>query len=135
MPIMIAYFKLGIEYKFELPYAIMSISGKKTIVETPLVGRVGTVKELISIDDYSISITAILVGDHGKYPMTEIGRMDDIWRVNEPVELISVFTDILFENNDKVVIKEIKYPSMQGVEDAQIVTIECVTDRPFVLYV
>lgn len=122
-------------FSFELPYAIMSVSGKKTIVETPLVGRVGSVKELISIDDYSISITAILVGADGKYPEAEIEMMDKIWRLNEPVELISVFTDILLEANDKVVIKSISYPSMQGVEDAQIVTIECVTDRPFELYV
>lgn len=120
---------------YELPYAIMNISSKKSIVETALVGGVGSVKELISTGDYNISITAVLVGQDGKYPETEIEAINSIWKINEPVELISVFTDIIFDENDKVVIKHIGYPSMQGIEDAQIVTLECVTDKPFELYV
>ncbi len=42
----------------ELPDAIISITGKKTIVETAMVERKGTVKELISVDDYDITIAA-----------------------------------------------------------------------------
>lgn len=136
MPVQLKHNLIGTsDNSYELPYALMKVSGKKTIVETPLVGRVGSVKELISIDDYSISITAILVGENGKYPESEIETMDKIWRLNEPIELISAFTDLILGNNDKIVIKSISYPSMQGIEDAQIVTIECITDRPFELYV
>ncbi|KAA6348039.1 hypothetical protein EZS27_004491 [termite gut metagenome] len=48
-----------IEYKgkeYEMPNAAISIRGKKTIVETAMVGRKGTVKELISVNDYEINI-------------------------------------------------------------------------------
>ncbi|MEG0499905.1 MAG: DUF6046 domain-containing protein, partial [Rikenellaceae bacterium] len=40
---------------YEIPNAIISCTGKKTIVETPMVGRKGAVKELINVDDYEIS--------------------------------------------------------------------------------
>lgn len=132
MPVTLTHHTVGC---YELPYAIMSITSKKTIVETPLVGRSGSVKELISMDDYTISITTVLVGEGGAYPEAEIEMIDKIWRLNECVEITSAFTDLVFGGNDNIVIKSIKYPSMQGVEDAQIVTLECVTDLPFELYV
>ena len=46
--------------KYEIPEAVLSITGKKTIVETPMVGRKGSVKELISIDDYKVSIILLI---------------------------------------------------------------------------
>jgi hypothetical protein len=48
---------------WEFDDAVVSVTAKKTIVETPLVGRQGTVKELISIDDFEIKLTAVISGD------------------------------------------------------------------------
>ena len=45
----------------------------------------------------------------------------------------SVLTDLLFDENDKVVITEMNFPETPGVEDEQEVTIECTTDKPFEL--
>ena len=57
----------------------------------------------------------------------------ELYNVNEAVELKSVLTDLLFDENDKVVITDMSFPETPGVEDEQEVEIECVTDKPFEL--
>lgn len=117
----------------ELDYAVVSITGKKQIVETPLVGHKGSVKELISIDDYKISITAFVQGDNGTYPADAIIAIRELYNINEAVELISVFTDLLFDEGDKVVVTDISFPATPGIEDGQAVKLELVTDKPFII--
>lgn len=112
---------------------IKAISAKKNIVETSLVGRKGAVRELISSEDFKVSIHAVVRTDDGTYPADQIVELKELYNVNEAVELKSVLTDLLFDENDKVVITDMSFPETQGVEDEQEVTIECVTDKPFEL--
>src|SRR4051794_6477457 len=44
-----------------IPFAVISIVTKKTLVETPLPERGGSVTEMISIDDFAINIKGILI--------------------------------------------------------------------------
>ena len=67
------------------------------------------------------------------YPADRIVEQKELYNVNEAVELKSVLTDLLFDENDKVVITEMNFPETPGVEDEQEVTIECTTDKPFEL--
>lgn len=131
MPITIQY--NGVDY--ELPNAVINLSQSKKIVKTDLVNRRGSVKELISIQDYEITIAAFIKTDDGTYPEEEISRMRDIWRVNESVKLISVITDLLFEKDDNIVIESIDWPATPGVEDGQAIAIKCSTDTPFELII
>ena len=117
----------------ELENAVISITGTKNIVRTPLVGRRGSVKELISIGDYKISVAAFIRSADGSYPEAQIARMKELYNINESVELICVLTDLLLDEGDRVVITDIQYPPTPGVEDGQAVTIECETDSPFEL--
>ena len=112
---------------------MISITGTKNIVRTPLVGRRGSVKELISIGDYKISVAAFIRSADGSYPEAQIARMKELYNINESVELICVLTDLLLDEGDRVVITDIQYPPTPGVEDGQAVTIECETDSPFEL--
>jgi hypothetical protein len=118
---------------FELDYAVMSVTGKKNIIETPLIGRKGSVKELISMGDYKISIAAFLQGEDGQYPEEKITRLREIININETIELISAFTDLLLDSEDKVVITDFSFPPTPGVEDGQAVKLELVTDKVFEL--
>lgn len=119
----------------ELPNAIISVTGKKTIVETPMVGRKGSVKELISVDDNEVSIAAFIQSPDGTYPEAEISQIRDLFNINESVELISALTDLIFDEGDKVVITGIEFPATPGVEDGQAIRIECVTDKEFELII
>lgn len=119
----------------ELPNAVINLEQNKKIVETDLVNRKGTVKELISIEDYSITIAAFIQSDDGSYPAGQIARIRELFQINESVELVSVLTDLLFDKDDKVVITNVSWPATPGIEDGQAVTFQCKSDMPFELII
>lgn len=119
--------------KWEMGDAIVSISGKKTIVETSVVGRKGTVKELVSIDDYEIKLTAILTNNNGDYPEQEMHELVNLWEINESVKLSCALTDYFLKEDDSVVITSIEPESHEAMEDMQVVSITMVSDSPFEL--
>jgi len=121
--------------EYEIPEAVLSITGKKTIIETPMVGRKGSVKELINIDDYKVSIAGYVQSTDGSYPEDAIIKIRELFNINQSVELVSALTDLIFDDEDKVVITDIAFPSTPGVEDGQIIKIECITDKPFELII
>lgn len=116
-----------------LPHGVVSISCKKTIVETPLVGRKGSVKELISTDDYKISVAAFIQSANGLYPEQEITLLRDVFNIAEPLELICALTGLVLDEGDKVVLTDISFPPLPGVEDAVAVKLEMITDKAFEL--
>lgn len=135
MPVSLIYTTSEGENKtIELERAeIKTITAKKNIVETPLVGRKGAVRELISSEDFKVSIRAVVRTESGTYPADQIVELKELYNIDEAVELKSVLTDLLFDESDKVVITDMSFPETPGVEDEQEVQIECVTDKPFEL--
>lgn len=125
----------GKDHTLELPNAVISLEQTKKIIETDLVNRKGSVKELISIEDYDITIGAFIQSADGSYPEQEITRLRELFQINESVELISVLTDLLFDKDDKVVITSVSWPATPGIEDGQAVTLKCKTDMPFELII
>ncbi len=116
---------------WEFDDAVVSITAKKTIVETPLVGRKGTVKELISIDDYEIKLVAVVSGDD--YPEQEIQEIVKLYEINENIKMICPMTDYFLKSEEMVVIKSLELPAMEGNEDMQIITMTLVSDKQFEL--
>lgn len=114
--------------ELEFPCAVISVTGKKRIVETPLTGRRGSVNELVSVDSYEINVTAALIGTDGNYPEAEVKQMRDLYELNEAVELISALTDLVFEKDDKVIFKSVDFPAVGGVENVQVVKMAARTD-------
>ena len=104
MPVSFTYSSPSGEKKtLELERAeIRTVSAKKNIVETPLVGRKGAVRELISSEDFKVSIRTVARTEDGTYPADRIVEFRELYNVNEAVELKSALTDLLFDENDKV---------------------------------
>lgn len=127
MPVVLVY--KGKEY--EMPNSLISIRGKKNIVSTPMVGRKGTVKELISMDDYEISIQGVALDTD--WPDDQLAAIKEIYSVNESVQLKCALTDIFMDDEDMVVIKSIDIPEMRGIEHAQTYSLDLETDRSFEL--
>lgn len=127
MPVVLVY--KGKEYK--MPNSLISIRGKKNIVSTPMVGRKGTVKELISMDDYEIRIQGVALDTD--WPDDQLATIKEIYSVNESVQLKCALTDIFMDEEDMVVIKSIDIPEMKGVEHAQTYSLDLETDRSFEL--
>ena len=119
--------------EYEIPCALISFTGRKNIIETPLVGRQGSVKELISLEDYQISITGAVFGENQVWPEEQLDAINELYNINEAIELKCALTDVFLSENDKVVIQELNLPPAGQTEHVQIVEIKCVTDRAFEL--
>lgn len=119
--------------RWEFDEAVVSISGKKTIVETPMVGRKGSVKELISIDDYDIKLVAVLENANGDYPEQEVQDLVRLWEINEAIKMSCALTDYFLKEDDSVVIKTIEPIMMEAQEDMQAFNMTLVSDSPFEL--
>lgn len=113
------------------------ITGKKTIVETGLVGstRKGTVKELICIDDYAMTIRGVIInyGSKNIYPEDEVFALHNMYLKNEALAITSALTELL--GIQRVVIKELTFLEMVGVQHAQAYELQCVSDEDFDLVI
>jgi hypothetical protein len=120
-----------------IPFAVVGITEKKTLVETALVERGGTVTEMISADDVIINIKGILLNEDGIFPEDEIVKLRAIAQKNESVELRSAFTDIFLSGkyNHKVIIKNLDWAENAGVEHAKGFSMQCKSDAIFTLEV
>jgi hypothetical protein len=118
---------------YEIPNAVISFTGKKTIVETPMVGRKGSVKELINVDDYEISIQAIAQAED--FPEAALTELNEIYNINESITLKCALTDLFLDQDDRVVIKSIDLSDMKGTENFTVFKMELITDRSFELII
>lgn len=126
--------------KMELPNAVMRISGQKEILKTPLQGQRGTVKELINIDDYQITIRGLIIGEEPKYPEGLVKRMRALYERNEAVELRCPISDIFLvtperKGFDKVVIEAIDFPEVNGTMNVRPYEIRLISDEEFDLFI
>lgn len=119
--------------EYEIPNAVISFTGKKNIVETAMVGRKGSVKELISMDDYEISIQGIALAED--FPEDALSELNELYNINEAVSLKCALTDIFLADEDRVVIKSMDISDMKGQESFQVFKIDLVTDCGFELTV
>ena len=101
-----------------IPFAVLGMTWKKIIVNTPMPERGGSVKEIVSIDDYKFNLKGILIIDEFAFPESEIIKIHDLFTVNKSVPMRSVISDIVLNGtfNHAVVIKEIKWPPVTGIE-------------------
>lgn len=97
--------------------------------------RGGTVKELISIDDYQINVKGILINDDNVFPESEVIDLHELFLKAESVIMKCVLTDIFLKGTfgQRVVIKDLKFPAVVGVEHAKPFEMELESDMIFEL--
>lgn len=107
-----------------LPYCVLRISGKKTIVETPLSERIGSVKEQFNIDDYSIDVKGFLINEERKFPEAEIDTLRTLYETKKAVTIDNAMTNIFLTNPQlkpdeqrRVVVYGFDMPEQQGGRD------------------
>jgi Domain of unknown function (DUF6046) len=114
----------------------LAITGRKTIVETVLVGsstRRGTVKELISVEDYQLTIRGVCINANQPhvYPEDQVKFINDLYLQDVAHKILCGLTSLL--GIYRVVIKDISFPEMIGVQHAQAYQITMVSDEDFIL--
>ncbi|MBV6442757.1 MAG: hypothetical protein EPGJADBJ_04481 [Saprospiraceae bacterium] len=111
------------------------INSRKNIVETALAGseRRGTVKELISIEDWSVVIRGVAINYKSSqfYPEDQVKELRDLYERNESMEIQCALTNLL--GIYRLVIREFDLPEMIGVQHAQAYQFICTSDEDFIL--
>lgn len=118
-----------------IPFGVLSMNWRTTFVSTPLPERGGSVKELVSIDDYVFNLKGIFVNDENYYPEQDIIDLHKIFMKGAGVSLRSVLSDIVLkgEFEHKCIIKEIRFPSIEANEHTQPFEISLESDMIFTL--
>lgn len=120
----------------ELPYPIISISAKKTIVDTPMTERNGTVKELISARDLEITVKGFAIGKRNEFPEAQIAAIETLYEQQDALSIQCALTDIFLVRSDRsgsdnVVITELSFPEIEGVTNIRPYELKMVSDEPF----
>jgi hypothetical protein len=113
----------------------VSASMSKTVVETPLTGnsRRGTVKELISCNDYEITIQGVCIDQEhvNAYPEEQVKEIVALFERNEALLVESLFTGYL--GITRLVLKTLDFAEMRGIQHSQAYKITAVSDEDFML--
>lgn len=111
------------------------VNSRKNIIETALAGsaRRGTVKELISIEDWSVTIRGVAINYGSKlvYPEDIVKDLRDLYERNESLEIMCALTNLL--GIYRLVIREFDLPEMIGIQHAQAYQFICTSDEDFIL--
>lgn len=111
------------------------ITARKNILETALVGstRRGTVKELISVEDYEIVIRGVALNYKSRvvYPEDMVKELHELFQRNESLPVSSALTNLL--GIYRLVIRQLILPEMTGIQHAQAYEFQCVSDEDFIL--
>lgn len=110
---------------------LVSITGKNNIVKrnvlkTEVAGRYrGTVKELWSQDDFSVSIAGVVIGTDGKYPKLLIEQLRTYCETRKRLEVKGDIFNVF--NIHYLAIEDYQFPFTKGIEN-QSYTIKAVSD-------
>ena len=123
----------GAKQDYDLPFPVVNIECGKTIIETVLVERSGSVKEIISIDDIIITIRGFMVDPNNNYPEDDVRELgESIFLPNQTVKIRCALTDIFLQDNDfGVVVKKLRFPAVTGIVGVKPYEIDLVSDAIF----
>ncbi len=121
-----------------LPYPIVSVSGRKVIVETPMTARRGTVKELVGTRDFEITIRGFVVAEGEAFPEAGVIALRNLFEQALPLTVECPMTDIFLlradrSGSDQVVMVQLEFPPVTGVKHVRPYLIRLVSDEPFEL--
>ena len=113
---------------------LFTVNKTKNIVKTQVQGRNGTVKEYISDDDISISVSGVIVSPDAKqYPREDVNLLKTILDIPLPLEVTSEFLNIWGVSN--VVVESSSFPQQKGSRNTQPFTISLISDKPIELQI
>lgn len=123
--------------------ALIDVTIEKNIVRTAINGLNGTVKQFISLGDYSVNVQAIIIGQTDannsgfevaatdRVPESEIRKLNKILQVPQEIEIISEFLD--FFDISTVVMTGGNVSQREGYRDSVFANFGLLSDTPIEL--
>jgi hypothetical protein len=111
----------------------LSFNVSKRLIETPLVGsrRNGSVIEQIAVENWQITIRGIAINYKSKrvYPEDAVKALKDLFYKNQSLKIECALTKLL--GIDRIVLKDLSFPEMIGVQHAQAYEFKAISDEDF----
>ncbi len=114
--------EIGNNGRLFLPYGVVRVTGSSNIIRTPLAERIGTVKELYSIDDYKITFKGFFIDkENNLFPQSDIEALKKIHELGRAFKMYNPVTNIFLEHEglieleqNRVVITSFELPEVEG---------------------
>ena len=115
--------------EFKIQSVRFILSQEKNIVETPISGRNGTVKEYNNDGDYQIALNADINERENIFPAEQLQQFQEIKKVPQSIPIVSKILNGIFDIDD-VVITEFALNPNTGKGNVQL-SINMKSDLPF----
>ena len=113
----------------------LQVSRAKKIIETDIIGKKGTVEELVAVDDWEINIKGFIINyESDAYPENEVQELNTVCELQD--SLLPVTSKFL--NNlgiDYLSIHQLRLPQMAGYSNVQPFEVVAKSKEPFILSV
>lgn len=107
-------FWINTKNNIEIDACTIGVNLSKTIIETAVSERKGTVKEKFNIEDYRFTIKGFLIGKNRIFPEDQIAVLKLAFETNDPVYLMGGYPELFLEENAQVVITALEFPEVEG---------------------
>ncbi len=109
-----------------LETVLLNMGQTKNIVKTQVQGRRGTVKQYISLGDYILTINAIICGNNGVYPRSDVQSMITMLECPNPITITSWYLNMFLISS--IVIDEYDCNQDEGQYSRQAISITACSD-------
>ena len=121
------------ETRIELVCCTISVTANKNITSTQLSERIGTIKEVFSIGDYTFNIKGLLIARDNRFPDDQISTLIKLYESNKAIDLHNALSDLVLKSSKKVVIKTLNiYKDNRKTKDETHVPFDMTCDSDFV---
>jgi hypothetical protein len=112
---------------------LVSVAFSKKIVQTDLSGNDGTVKELMGVGDWEISIRGIATNDRLEaYPSAKVKEISDICKAGRSLDAISPLFQ--YVGITRIAIRRLNFQAIEGMQNAQPFEIQALSDNQSDMY-
>ena len=118
-----------------LQNTVSSMVGKVIVAEEALVNRKGTFKEEIYVSDWDINIKGLIVSTDLDYPDEMVYELGQLRKAGTALGIENARTSLLVEDQEKVVIRSLKFSEIKGMKHIQAFEMDLTSDNPFSLII
>lgn len=124
--------KVGVEGYFLPVETVLELERAKIIVKTNMQGRDGSVKEYISMDDWSLNFKGFFINyENDLYPEEKVETLLRIYEKKIPLKITSKWLSRW--GIERVVMENISFPTFEGFSNVQPFELRCLSDDPITL--
>ncbi|MFT4223312.1 DUF6046 domain-containing protein [Dysgonomonas sp.] len=118
-----------------LQNTVSSMVGTTIIKEETMVNRKGSFKEEIALSDWDMNVKGLIVSTDMDYPDEMVYELVQLREMGTALGIENARTSLLIEDDEKVVIKRLRFTEIKGMKHIQAFEMDLVSDNTFSLII